>query len=56
VGSFSGYIPEVLIPPGSELVAVVAVARRLQRRFDVDVLETPSRKEGASHATLADAA
>ena len=34
-----GYLTEVLIPPGSELVGQSLHASRLQRRFDVDVLE-----------------
>ncbi|QPN61331.1 SLC13 family permease [Synechococcus sp. CBW1002] len=41
VGSFarSGYLTEVLIPEGSELVNQSLHLSRLQRRFDVDVLE-----------------
>ncbi|MFQ6539217.1 MULTISPECIES: SLC13 family permease [Aphanothece] len=41
VGSFSrsGYLTEVQIPRGSELVGQSLHGSRLQRRFDVDVLE-----------------
>ena len=34
-----GYLTEVLIPKGSELIGQTVHASRLQRRFDVDVLE-----------------
>ena len=34
-----GYLTEVQIPPGSELIGQSLHATRLQRRFDVDVLE-----------------
>jgi di/tricarboxylate transporter len=34
-----GYLTEVLIPKGSELIGQTLHASRLQRRFDVDVLE-----------------
>jgi len=45
VGSFSGYLTEVLIPPGSELVGKSLHRTRLQRRFDVDVLELHRQEE-----------
>lgn len=35
----SGYLTEVKIPPGSELIGQSLHGSRLQRRFDVDVLE-----------------
>jgi di/tricarboxylate transporter len=34
-----GYLTEVLVPKGSELIGQTLHASRLQRRFDVDVLE-----------------
>ena len=37
--SSGGYLTEVQIPPGSELIGQSLHATRLQRRFDVDVLE-----------------
>ncbi len=37
--SSSGYLTEVEIPPGSELIGQSLHGSRLQRRFDVDVLE-----------------
>jgi di/tricarboxylate transporter len=37
--SSSGYLTEVVIPSGSELIGQSLHASRLQRRFDVDVLE-----------------
>ncbi|MBM5818008.1 MAG: SLC13 family permease [Cyanobacteria bacterium K_Offshore_surface_m2_239] len=48
-----GYLTEVLIPPGSELIGQTVHASRLQRRFDVDVLEL-QRGEEIFGAPLAD--
>jgi di/tricarboxylate transporter len=43
--SNSGYLTEVEIPPGSELVGQSLHRSRLQRRFDVDVLELHRGRE-----------
>ncbi len=43
--SGSGYLTEVMIPPGSELVGKSLHLTRLQRRFDVDVLELHRNEE-----------
>ncbi len=48
-----GYITDVLIPPGSELIGSSLHDSRLQRRFDVDVLELHRGPESFS-APLAD--
>jgi di/tricarboxylate transporter len=48
-----GYITDVLIPPGSELIGNSLHDSRLQRRFDVDVLELHRGLESFS-APLAD--
>ena len=48
-----GYITDVLIPPGSELIGKSLHDSRLQRRFDVDVLELHRGPESFS-APLAD--
>jgi di/tricarboxylate transporter len=40
-----GYLTEVLIPEGSELIGQTLHASRLQRRFDVDVLELQRGRE-----------
>ncbi|MBW4531420.1 MAG: SLC13 family permease [Aphanothece saxicola GSE-SYN-MK-01-06B] len=48
-----GYITDVLIPPGSELIGNSLHDSRLQRRFDVDVLELHRGPESFS-APLAD--
>jgi di/tricarboxylate transporter len=48
-----GYITDVLIPPGSELIGSSLHNSRLQRRFDVDVLELHRGSESFS-APLAD--
>ncbi len=48
-----GYITDVLIPPGSELIGSSLHNSRLQRRFDVDVLELHRGAESFS-APLAD--
>ncbi len=48
-----GYITDVLIPPGSELIGNSLHDSRLQRRFDVDVLELHRGSESFS-APLAD--
>ena len=48
-----GYLTEVLIPKGSELIGQTLHASRLQRRFDVDVLELQRGQEIFS-APLAD--
>ncbi|MEA5416166.1 SLC13 family permease [Synechococcus sp. BA-132 BA5] len=48
-----GYITDVLIPPGSELIGKSLHDSRLQRRFDVDVLELHRGLESFS-APLAD--
>ena len=43
--SGSGYLTEVMIPAGSELVGQSLHGTRLQRRFDVDVLELHREEE-----------
>jgi di/tricarboxylate transporter len=48
-----GYLTDVLIPPGSELIGHSLHNSRLQRRFDIDVLEL-HRGEDSFSAPLAD--
>lgn len=43
--SISGYLTEVQIPPGSELVGQSLHGSRLQRRYDIDVLELHRQEE-----------
>ena len=47
--SKQGYFTDVLIPPGSELVGQSLHNSRLQRRFDVDVLELHRGSQALLH-------